>query len=202
MGEAIGGVPGSPPLSDEAAGDAAEPVPSIGRYLARQRKLRGMELDELVTLTRIPRRSLERLEGGAFDGVTDGFVRGFVRTVASAIGLDPDEAVARMLVEPDLGPRRAWPRAGAVLAAAGAFLLLVALGSVVAGRFGRPAPAAPSAAAAHRADPELRLRRDPVRALAEAQRAAPTAPPASEATRPAPRPGTERESFSPPAPGP
>jgi cytoskeletal protein RodZ len=44
-------------------------------------------------------RSLRRLEAGAFDHEPDGFARGFVRTVASALGLPPDETVARMLPE-------------------------------------------------------------------------------------------------------
>jgi cytoskeletal protein RodZ len=62
--------------------------------------LRGVSIDELASLTRIPRRSLERLEAGAFDGTPDGFVRGFVRTVAEALGLDPVDAVNRLLREP------------------------------------------------------------------------------------------------------
>ena len=64
------------------------------------RRLRGISVDELARLTRIPLRSLERLEAGAFDGTPDGFVRGFVRTVAEALGLDPDDAVNRLLREP------------------------------------------------------------------------------------------------------
>ena len=46
--------------------------------------------------TRIPIRSLARLEAGVFDAEPDGFARGFVRTVAIALGLPPDETVARM----------------------------------------------------------------------------------------------------------
>lgn len=72
----------------------------IGEYLKRQRLLRGMTVEELSATTRIPLRSLERLEAGYFDGVSDGFVRGFVRTVAQALGLDADATVARMLDEP------------------------------------------------------------------------------------------------------
>jgi cytoskeletal protein RodZ len=59
-----------------------------------------MSLDELASLTKIPRRSLERLEAGAFDRTPDGFSRGFVRTVADALGLDRDDAVNRLLAEP------------------------------------------------------------------------------------------------------
>lgn len=95
MGQEIRGGP------QAAAVDAAEPGEgSIGSYLARQRRLRGVSIDELASLTRIPRRSLERLEAGAFDATPDGFVRGFVRTVAEALGLDPVDAVNRLLREP------------------------------------------------------------------------------------------------------
>ncbi len=73
---------------------------SIGEYLARERELRGITLDELAESTRIPLRSLERLEAGAFDRDPDGFARGFVRTVAEALGLEPDQTVIRMLPEP------------------------------------------------------------------------------------------------------
>lgn len=77
----------------------------IGAWIARQRVLRGISIDELERRTRIPRRSLERLESGVFDGDRDAFARGFVRTVAFAIGLDADEAVARMLPEFAVRPR-------------------------------------------------------------------------------------------------
>lgn len=95
---------------DSIFGAAAEQTlgsPPIGEYLRRQRILRGMSAEELADLTRIPLRSLERLESGQFDGETDGFVRGFVRTVAAALGLDTDDAVSRMLSEPSAS---AWER--------------------------------------------------------------------------------------------
>ena len=85
---------------------------SIGEYLKRQRLLRGITVEELSATTRIPLRSLERLEAGYFDGVSDGFVRGFVRTVALALGLDADDTVARMLDEPAASQ---WERNGAGL---------------------------------------------------------------------------------------
>ncbi len=95
MGQEIRGSPEAASLSDAEPGDG-----SIGSFLARQRRLRGVSVDELARRTRIPRRSLERLEAGAFDSTPDGFVRGFVRTVAEALGLDPDDAVNRLLREP------------------------------------------------------------------------------------------------------
>ena len=85
-------------------------TPGIGEYLAQQRKLRGISVDDLCEITKIPRRNLERLEAGAFDAHPDGFARGFVRTVAAALGLDPDEAVMRLMQEPEADAAPAAPR--------------------------------------------------------------------------------------------
>jgi hypothetical protein len=157
MGKAIGGLPEAAPLA--APADAEESF-ALGSWLARQRELRGISREELCALTRLPLRSLERLESGAFDGQQDGFVRGFVRTVAAAIGLDPDDAVARLLAEPAARPRRSGldPRRVAVAAVGllGALALCAALVEWV------QAPPDPSEAAA---DAPI-LRPDPVRALA------------------------------------
>ena len=87
----------------------AQEAGAIGAYLTRQRELRGISLDELEAATRIPRRSLERLEGGCFDQTADGFARGFVRTVSIALGLDADESVTRMLPEPEPDASRRLP---------------------------------------------------------------------------------------------
>ena len=126
--------------------------------------MRGISLDELASLTKIPRRSLERLEAGAFDAAPDGFARGFVRTVAEALGLDPDEAVMRLMREP--ADQEAMPpgsdplRRRAMLAWAAALVCIAALAlglwqlteAWLVSR--REAP-----------DPEVVLRRDPVRTL-------------------------------------
>jgi cytoskeletal protein RodZ len=159
MGRSIGGLPETPAL---IAG--GEDPGSIGAYIARQRRLRGISLEELEALTRIPRRSLERLEAGAFDSEPDGFVRGFVRTVSIAIGLDPDDTVTRMLAEPD--PRRMKRRIPSLSAAAASLLLvcLVALGAgavwtLVGARTGQLAEVSP-------APEDRRVRRDAVRELA------------------------------------
>lgn len=138
----------------------------IGEYLRRQRLLRGMSIEELASITRVPLRSLERLESGRFDGETDGFVRGFVRTVANALGLDADDAISRMLPEPTLS---AWERhssgrslkqglAGLVLllALVVAFFVLRAGWNVLLGEASTPGSR------------EVVLWHDPVRALAEA----------------------------------
>ena len=144
--------------------DSSGPT-SVGRYLARQRKLRGISLEELAGLTRIPIRSLERLESGAFDRQPDGFARGFVRTVAKAIGLDPDETVARMLDEPVSESRvsvKALVRGVVVFVAVGVALVA----AILAIETWRMKAAARAGAAVAEAAPALPVRRDAVRALA------------------------------------
>ncbi len=163
MGQEVRGVPKAPPVEPAAERQ------SVGRYLAQQRRLRGISLDELELLTKIPRRSLERLEAGAFEEAPDGFARGFVRSVAAALGLDPDEAVMRLLREPPdeelADPARRTPAqrilAVAVLLALATVALAMALWSL---RAGVDDPAAESET------PEVVYRRDVLRPLLEPQR--------------------------------
>ncbi|MEN8158927.1 MAG: helix-turn-helix transcriptional regulator [Myxococcota bacterium] len=174
MGKAIGGHAREAPLTQreappaqreappaEPAGpEAAEGPFAVGGWLARQRELRGIRLEELAAMTRLPVRSLERLEAGAFDGQQDGFVRGFVRTVAVAIGLDPEDAVARLLAEPELSRRRRLPdpRRVAVAAIGLAAACAAVLAVLELTRARAPAPPAPREAPLGR--------RDAIRALA------------------------------------
>lgn len=176
-------------IPEDAAVASSERAEPIGAYLRRQRALREITLEQLSEATRIPLRSLQRLESGAFDREPDGFARGFVRTVAIALGLPPDETVARMLPEAtDDG--RAIHRGRqllARLALAGAIAAGVALG-FVAWSGVRLLP--------ERRDEVLR-RRDAVRALAIENGLVPAGPvPPVAAARPAPA-ATE---FGPPAP--
>jgi cytoskeletal protein RodZ len=130
--------------------------------------MRGISLDELANITKIPRRSLERLEAGAFDRNPDGFVRGFVRTVAVGLGLSPEEAAMRMLSEPlDSGETsRTRPAAARrwLLVASG-FVAVVTGLAVVAWQWLPDAPPAVTEADG----PEIVYRRDAVRALTESQ---------------------------------
>jgi cytoskeletal protein RodZ len=169
MGGQVRGVPQTSALTEGARA-------SIGGYLARQRRLRGISLEELSGLTKIPRRSLERLEAGAFDAEADGFARGFVRTVAVALGLNPEEAVMRLLGEPlDLGKPTSgpWTRRWLWLISG----LAVAAASIALAIWGWRSGAGLSATEDDR--PKIVYRRDAVRALAESQ----TAPPGSQPGR-------------------
>ena len=153
MGQEVRGVPESAALE------------SVGRYLARQRLLRGISLDDLAVLTRIPRRSLERLEAGAFDRHPDGFARGFVRTVAGALGLDPDEAVLRLMNEPPdddpaRGIARAWAWRGIVVGLALGLAIAAVAALAWSWRSPNTVPLAEPAAS------EIVYRRDAVRGLA------------------------------------
>jgi hypothetical protein len=120
-----------------------------------------MSLEDVAALTRIPSRSLKRLEEGAFDRQPDGFSRGFVRAVAGAIGLDPQATVERMLTEakpPRLGaPRNLVP----VLVGLAVLVFLAVVAVAAASWLGEPGVAAGAPT-----EPELR-RRDFVRELAE-----------------------------------
>jgi hypothetical protein len=132
-------------LADRYVFDAEDDGPrpdvaafSIGAYLRTQRRLREMSLEEVESLTRIPQRSLARLEAGAFDRQQDAFARGFVRTVALAIGLDPGDTLVRMCPgESELHHgRAAAPLRLAALGLAGVVLIgsMAAIGLSLAGR--------------------------------------------------------------------
>jgi transcriptional regulator with XRE-family HTH domain len=148
----------------------------VGQYLANQRKLRRITLEELSERTRIPRRNLERLESGAFDRASDGFTRGFVRTVAAALGLDADEAVMRLVGEPDADEDRALRAAqrSALLRMVALIALALALlvgGSLLVMRMLEEEPVR---------DESVVYRRDAVRKLVEGEHGHPAAPPPSE----------------------
>src|SRR5260221_9219302 len=120
----------------------------FGERLRREREMRGITLEEISDSTKISRRRLEALENEEFDLLPGGvFNRGFVRSYARYVGLDPDQAIADYLIAsreqqppedrfpleiqeaqsarraPSLNPRRSWmPIAVAVLAFAGVVL--------------------------------------------------------------------------------
>lgn len=185
MGKAIGGLPETPALNASEGTSG-----SIGAYIARQRELRGISLEELEVATRIPRRSLERLESGAFDAEPDGFVRGFVRAVSVAIGLDPDDTITRMLAEPDLRRKK---RGIPSFSNAAASLLLVGLFVLGAGILWTLVDARPGEFLEEAVVLEARhVRRDAVRELAISRGIIPeTAVPGAQPLSPVQAPGPE-----------
>lgn len=89
------GAPDAPPAARTELPQSDSEAISVGAFLRTERRRRGIILEALAVQTGIPLRSLERLEQGAFDVCGDGMARSFARAVAEALGVDPDDTVAR-----------------------------------------------------------------------------------------------------------
>ena len=78
----------------------------VGSTLREARERAGFSLQDLATRTRIPIKSLRAIEENDFASVPSGiFVRGFIRSYAQEVGVDPSKAVAdyRSMTEPAVG---------------------------------------------------------------------------------------------------
>src|SRR4030095_15218806 len=70
---------------------------SFGASLKRERELRGISLQEVAEATRIRPQYLEAIESDRFEtlpGFT--FLKGYVRSYAQYVGLNPDEVLVRL----------------------------------------------------------------------------------------------------------
>jgi cytoskeleton protein RodZ len=66
----------------------------VGEFLRRERELRHISLDEVAERTKISRRYLEAIEAGRYERLPgETFVRGFIRSYAQSVGLDPDDTL-------------------------------------------------------------------------------------------------------------
>jgi cytoskeletal protein RodZ len=66
----------------------------LGEFLRRERQLRQISLDEVAERTKISRRYLEAIEEERYDYLPgETFVRGFIRSYAQSIGLDPGDTL-------------------------------------------------------------------------------------------------------------
>lgn len=84
----------------QGAGDA---LSSFGAWLRQSRTLRGLELSEVATATKLSLRVVEALEADDFGTLPDrAHALLIARACAAAIGLDPEEAALRL--EEQLGP--------------------------------------------------------------------------------------------------
>lgn len=130
-------------LVDETS-TTPEPVTTFGRWLADARERRGLTLDDVVHTTKIRRAILEALERGAHDELPERvFVTGYVRSYASAVGVDisdavrrfgmeyPDENAEELTEESESARAYGWiaPLAAALLALAAAWFIITKLGS-------------------------------------------------------------------------
>lgn len=69
---------------------------SVGQYLRRHRQAKRMSLEEVSRVIRVPVVTLQRIEADQFDELPgEVFVRGFLRSYARALELDPEDLLAR-----------------------------------------------------------------------------------------------------------
>lgn len=106
-------------------------VEAFGRWLLRERELRGLGREEVARATKLAPAVIEALESGDSTRMPPrAYVVGYLRSYAAAVGLDPDQAVLRWQeLEGASGleaPARARPRRGS------AVLLAVLLAALVA----------------------------------------------------------------------
>ena len=75
----------------------ADPAPEpFGKLLADARRARGMKLQEVSAATKISVAKLQALERDDVESLPGGiFTRGFVRSYAEAVGLDPRDTLAK-----------------------------------------------------------------------------------------------------------
>jgi Helix-turn-helix domain/Domain of unknown function (DUF4115) len=80
----------------------------LGGFLRRERELRRISLDDVAERTKISRRYLEAIEEERYDRLPgETFVRGFIRSYAQSVGLDPEDTLliynhSRMIHEEEL----------------------------------------------------------------------------------------------------
>lgn len=71
---------------------------TVGERLREARERRGISLRQIAEETNVSVRSLEAIERNELDKLPGGiFTRGFIRSYASAVGLDPDGVVKQFL---------------------------------------------------------------------------------------------------------
>ena len=69
---------------------------TVGTYLRRHREAKRMSVEEVSRATRVPAPSVERIESDRFDELPgEVFVRGFLKSYARSVGLQPDDVLAR-----------------------------------------------------------------------------------------------------------
>jgi cytoskeletal protein RodZ len=80
--------------TDRDAGEHG--LPGFGRWLARERELRGLDRDEVTRATKLAPGVVEALESGEESRMPPrAYVMGYLRSYAAAVGLDADDVVLR-----------------------------------------------------------------------------------------------------------
>ncbi|MEI7706150.1 MAG: helix-turn-helix transcriptional regulator [Deltaproteobacteria bacterium] len=142
-----------PSSAEPAADPRLEAVRAFGRYLLRERELRGLSHEDVVRVTRLAAGVVEAIESGEPERMPPrGYLVGYLRSYAGAVGLDPDDVVLRFqeaagIEEPEAAPGAARASARALashsptgrrwIAIGVAVVLVVAAIAAVAARRGR-----------------------------------------------------------------
>jgi transcriptional regulator with XRE-family HTH domain len=93
--------------------ETGDQLAAFGRWLVRERELRGLSRDEVARATKLAPGVVEALESGEQARIPPhAYVVGYLRAYAQAVGLDADEVVLRF--EEAAGPARPAPAARAV----------------------------------------------------------------------------------------
>jgi transcriptional regulator with XRE-family HTH domain len=110
----------------------AEKLAAFGRWLARERELRGLGRDEVVRVMKLAPGVLEALESGEESRMPHrAYAVGYLRAYAAAVGLDADEVVLRYeeATGPQIAaagrPRPGLPARTIAAVAAGAALAVI-----------------------------------------------------------------------------
>jgi cytoskeletal protein RodZ len=118
--------------------ERAEALQAFGRYLLRERELRGLTLEDVARVTKLGAAVIESIESGDPQRMpARAYLFGYLRSYSSATGLDPDEVVLRFqeAAGPEFGgPARlaspagpGWRRKRVLVAALVALLVAAAL---------------------------------------------------------------------------
>ncbi len=88
--------------AQKTAREREEMLRQVGRELLRARLARSLSIEQLHNQTLVPPRQIEALETGRLDQMPeDVYIRGFIRRIAAALGLNGAALIAS-IPEPDL----------------------------------------------------------------------------------------------------
>jgi len=87
-------------VTDGTSGSSVDPraeaVRAFGRHLLRERELRGLSPDDVARVTRLAPAVIEAIEAGDPARMPPrGYLVGYLRSYAGAVGLDADDVVLR-----------------------------------------------------------------------------------------------------------
>jgi cytoskeletal protein RodZ len=111
-----------------------ERLAAFGRWLARERELRGLGRDEVTRAMKLAPGTVEALESGEESRMPPrAYAVGYLRAYAAAVGLDPEEVVLRFQEAAGSGggpgPRPKRPAAASVPTVVAIVLALAAAGA-------------------------------------------------------------------------